>query len=306
MLFLGLDGGGTKTEAVLCDEKGEVLARGFGGPSNLGELEESVVVKSIESALSPLKDFLEEETVAVLGMPAVGEIRGIESEYSRIFESTAGFKPKLVVNDVVIAWASGTLGRDGIHVVAGTGSIAYGRFKGRELRSGGWGSLIGDEGSAYHIGVETLRVVSMEIDGRINDRKLRDFVFERMNFKDHYDFIGWVYRKDGDRRSKIASVAVLTHEAALEGNEMAIEILKSAGRELSKLVVSISKKLEFEKPLVTYSGSVLEKNEFVLESFRSNLFEDLGVVEVEKSKLAPVMGALVLGMRFKGIEIPWR
>ncbi len=303
MIFVGIDGGGTKTQAIAVDEDGRVLAEGVGGPSNIAENPRGVVEKSLRDALEPLKGFVKGDAVVIAGMPAVGEIRGVEKAYEKMIEDILGVEPKAVFNDVVVGWAAGTLGEDGIHVVAGTGSIAYGKRGEREARCGGWGSIIGDEGSAYYIGRKVLQSVTMMMDGRMEETTLKNVLFESLEFRDQYDLLEWVY--SGDRRSKIASIAVIAHRACLEGDEVALKILRDAGRHLARHVLAISKRLSMEDPLVTYSGSVLEKNDFVRETFEEEIKKALPRAEVRKSRLKPVFGAVILGFKMEGLELPF-
>jgi len=301
--FLGVDGGGTKTQAVLVTEDGRLVSGRTGGPTNILENGEEIFKKNMEDILKPLLMKAKGEVISCLGIPAVGEFRDSERIISKIVESTVGLKPSLVVNDVVVGWASGTLGRDGVHIVSGTGAIVYGRHGGKETRVSGWGSIIGDEGSAYHIGVETLRVVSKQLDGRLEKTELCDFVFKKLNFKDHYDFIQWIYDPHSDRRSKIASIAVLTYEMAKKGDKFALEILERASEELACAVIAAAKKLELSDPLVSCSGSVLVKNEVVRKKFEEIVKKNVNA-KVVTAKLKPVLGGVILAMKHVLGDIP--
>jgi len=301
--FLGVDGGGTKTQAVLVTENGELVSERTGGPTNILENGEEVFKKNMEDILKPLLMEAKGEVISCLGMPAVGEFRDSENVIAQIVESTVGLKPTLVVNDVVVGWASGTLGQDGVHIVSGTGSIVYGRHGKKETRVSGWGSIMGDEGSAYYIGVETLRVVSKQLDGRLEKTMLCDFIFEKLNLRDHYDFIQWIYDPHSDRRSKIASVAVLTYEMAKRGDKFALEILEKASEELACAVITAAKKLELTNPLVSCSGSVLVKNEIVREKFEEIVKKSVNA-KVVTAKLKPVLGGVILAMKRVFNDIP--
>ncbi len=304
MIVIGVDGGGTKTEAVAVDECGNVLGSGIGGSSNVIESGEKETRKSLEEALSFVRDLKDTDLKIGMGMPAVGEIRGVEDLYSKMVFEILGVRPASVVNDVVIGWYAGTKGEDGIHVVAGTGSIAYAKNRGRDARCGGWGSLIGDEGSAYDIGVQTLRAVSMQLDGRMKETLLKSLIFERLSLEDEYDFSAWVYNLGKNRRKKIASVARIAYEAAKRGDEVSIEILKRAGEELGRLVGTLSKKLDFEKTLISYSGSVLEKNEFVRKSFEKFVMSKIRNVELKSPRCSPAFGGIIMTFEKSGLSVP--
>lgn len=306
MIVIGVDGGGTKTEAIAVDEFGNIVGSGVGGSSNVVENGEEETRKSLEKALSFAKDLNYHDLKIGMGMPAVGEIRGVEDLYSEMVFEILGVRPVAVVNDVVIGWYAGNMGKDGIHVVAGTGSIAYARKDGEDARCGGWGSLIGDEGSAYDIGIKTLRTVSMQLDGRTEETILKTLLFERLSLEDEYDFSEWVYRLGKDRRKKIASVAKITYDAAKRGDEVSIEILRKAGEDLGKLVITLGEKLHFEKALVSYSGSVLEKNEFVRESFERFIKARIQDAELKTLKCSPALGGVIMTFEKSGNLVPDR
>ncbi len=301
MIVVGVDGGGTKTEAVAVDRFGNVVGSGVGGSSNAVENGKAETRKSLEEALSFVRELKDPDLKIGMGMPAVGEIRGIEDFYSEVVFEILGVRPVVVVNDVVVGWYAGTKGEDGIHIVAGTGSIAYARRNGRDARCGGWGSIIGDEGSAYDIGIQTLRAVSMQLDGRMKEGLLKSLLFEKLSLKDEYDFSTWVYKLGENRRKKIASVARITYEAAESGDRVSIEILKRAGEELGKLALALSRKLDFKRTLVSYSGGVLEKNRFVRKSFEEFVMSKVRNARVKSSICPPVFGGVIMVFERMGI-----
>ncbi len=292
MYYLGVDGGGTKTLACVVDEKGKLIFKNVSGPTNILENGEEIFRKNIRELLSPiLSEIKPEEIISCFGLPAVGEFRDDIKVLRRIIKEEITIEPNFIVNDVVVGWAGGNLARDGIHLVAGTGTIAYGRKGKREVRVSGWGSIIGDEGSAYYIGEETLREVSKELDGRAKKSLLSLLLFEELNLRDSLDFINFIYDPSKDRRSEIASVAKITYKIALKGEKKAIKILKNAAWELVLTVVIAKKKLRLMYPVVTYSGSVIEKNDIVRAEFIKAL--DKEGYKVTPPQLSPVLGAIV-------------
>ncbi len=304
MIIVGVDGGGTKTSAMAVDLNGNIIGFGKGGSSNILESGETITKKSLEDALKFLRAFPKEDLAVGMGMPACGEFPDVEKAYSKIVEEILGVRPLVIVNDVVVGWYAGTKGKDGIHIVAGTGSIAYAKRGGRDSRCGGWGSIIGDEGSAYYIGLETLRAVSMQIDGRMNETILKKLVFEHLSLKDDGDFLSWIYSKDIRRRERIASVAPIAYEAAKIGDEVALDILRKSGIELGKHILALYKKLGFSEAQVSYSGSVLEKNDFVRESFEDFVRSSVNVSRIKSSRCRPVYGAVIMTFEKLGIPAP--
>src|SRR5687768_13904843 len=150
---LGIDAGGTKTVCQLADENGEVLAEARRGGANLqavGELEvEKVLHEVMEEALGDSEIRPSAICLGIAGVDRQDDARVVREIMKRI-----GYKARvLVVNDALVALEAGAPDRPGVVVIAGTGSIAYGRnSQGQAARAGGWGYMLGDEGSGYWIG----------------------------------------------------------------------------------------------------------------------------------------------------------
>lgn len=303
--LLAVDGGGTKTVAVLSNLKGEIIEYSSSGPVNILENGEKLFRKNISESVGKLiKNKKLELCFSCFGLPAVGEFENSEIVLSNIIENTIGIKPSLVVNDVVIGWAGGSLGKDSIHLVAGTGTIAYAKNRDKELRVSGWGSLIGDEGSAYYIGLEGLREVTKQLDGRSNKTLLKDLIMDGIKAFKPYQLIEWVYNLDEKiRRTKIAKLAVLVYKAAKQNDSRAINILKKASYELFKCIEAAVNNIEFDEITISYSGSVLEKNEIVRNRFETLVKGKFGNVNIHRSILPPVLGGIVLGMKKLGMEV---
>lgn len=303
--ILSVDGGGTKTVAVLATLDGEIVSKSFSGPVNILENGEEMFKENIKESAGKIIKGLEESIVfSCFGLPAVGEFENSEQTLSEIIERTIGIKPSLIVNDVVIGWAGGSLAEDSIHLVAGTGTILYAKKGEKEVRVSGWGSLIGDEGSAYYIGLEGIREVTKQLDGRSEKTILTDMIMERINARIPYQLIEWVYGLDENlRRTEIAKMAVLVYEAAKKGDEKAMKILEKAAFELYECVEAAIRIMKFEKNIISYSGSVLEKNEIVhslFEKLVKNKFDD---ADIHRAVLPPVLGGVILGMKKLKIEI---
>ncbi len=167
MLVLGIDAGGTKTVCQLADDQANVLAESRGGGANLqasGELEvEKVLHHVIDRALVNASA---RPAAICLGMAGVDRPRDADVVRGILLRIGHRAQP-YVVNDALIALEAGVPGGAGVVVVAGTGSIAYGRdAQGRAARAGGWGYVLGDEGSGYWLGRHALRAVVRAADGR--------------------------------------------------------------------------------------------------------------------------------------------
>ncbi len=165
---MGIDAGGTKTVCLLADEQGRIVSEGRGAGANLhaaGELEvEKVLHAGDGSRRSAIVDIMP----AAICLGIAGVDREDEARTVRAIMRRIGYKSRmLVVNDALIALVAGAGDAPGIVIIAGTGSIVYGRnARGEAARAGGWGHMIGDEGSGYWIGREALAAVMRAGDGR--------------------------------------------------------------------------------------------------------------------------------------------
>ena len=167
-MFLGIDGGGTKTAFVLIDSSGRLVARHESTTSYYVEIGFDalgiLLRDGVRAALSQAGVQGREITHAFAGLPAHGEDSALLADFDGLL---TGLLPNFTVgNDMVCSWAGSLAGADGISLVAGTGSIAYGEWQGRSARCGGWGEVFGDEGSAHWLAREVLALFSRMVDGR--------------------------------------------------------------------------------------------------------------------------------------------
>ena len=150
-------------------------------------------------------------------------------------------------------------GPGGIVLIAGTGSICYGQSTdGREARSGGWGSLMDDEGGGFALGRDALAAVVRAEDGRIAPTVLHDAVFEALQVGVVRELIGKIYAPGFGKR-EVAALAPLVGAAAEQGDAAALQIVEKAGRELALLVRPVAEKLGLQSARIAFAGSVLQK-----------------------------------------------
>lgn len=293
--YLGVDGGGTKTLAILVDDAGNLINYIKTGPTNIMECGERIFFESLDHISHILKGIEKTSVKSCFGMSAIGEYKGLEDKLKKLIYKKLEIIPNIIVNDVVIAWAGGFCGKDSVHVVSGTGSIVYGKYYGKEVRVGGWGPLIGDEGSGYYIGVEALREITKQIDGRGKKTILSDEFFKEKKISCRYDIFDWIKNLDKNFRSEIASLSHLISKTALEGDSVSQYILKKAAQELSLAVLSAINLLEIsEKPIITYSGGVIENIPIYQNYFIKEIYKKFPFASINKSEYCPALGAIIL------------
>jgi N-acetylglucosamine kinase-like BadF-type ATPase len=245
MHVIGIDAGGTKTVCQLADGEGRRLVETRGPGANLqaaGELQ-------VEKVLHEVMDRAIEECRC--GMPGAiclgmaGVDREEDSRTVWAIMRRIGYKARLViVNDALIALEAGIGDGPGIVVISGTGSIAYGRNqKGQAARAGGWGYVLGDEGSGYWIGRAAIRAVLRESDDRGEHTLLTPLLLRHFEVKRPQDLLHAVYYR-GVKPPEIAALAPYVQEAFTQGDRVATGILDGTVRELVASAVSVARRLE--------------------------------------------------------------
>ncbi|WP_438754403.1 N-acetylglucosamine kinase [Pararhizobium sp. O133] len=278
-VVLGLDSGGTKTLAAIADQSGQVLRR-WAGPG----FDPMAGDQWVEHMRTVANILGEGQSIAsvVLGLPLHGEIEAI-SERQRAVAASVFDCAHLVLNDVEVACDGAFAGEDGVLVLAGTGSMSWAKVDGKSFRSGGWGDVFGDEGSAYWIGRQALSMATQALDGRRDAPEFAAAVLVACGV-DEKQLIAWAYGQD-NARAGFADLARTVDALADAGDATAIEILKEAARFLADL--GLAARRAFDQPLLAWShaGSV-----FRSRLIRRELAQRLG--QPAAPRLPPVGGAL--------------
>lgn len=227
----------------LADGHGEVLAEARRGGANLqavGELEvEKVLHDVMEEALGDSEIRPAAICLGIAGVDRPDDARVMEQIMRRI-----GYKSRvLIVNDALVALEAGAPGRPGVVIISGTGSIAYGRNEsGQAARSGGWGYVLGDEGSGYWIGRAALRAVLRAEDRRGQATALTQLLLAHFGVDQPQGLIHAVYHSNL-KPSAIGSLAQCVHQAYAAGDEVAVGILRGAANELESSAMSVARRL---------------------------------------------------------------
>ena len=240
---LGLDAGGTKTVCQLADDQGAILAEVRGPGANLqasGELNvEKVLHDAMEEAIGdrPI-------VPAAICLGIAGVDRADDEAVVRGIMKRIGYKARvLVVNDALVALEAGAPGEPGVVIVSGTGSIAYGRNSaGEAARAGGWGYVLGDEGSGYWIGRAALRAVLREADRRGPKTALTTLLLRHFGVAQAQNLIHEVYHSNLKPHA-IGALAQCVQAAHADGDAVAAAILVGAADELEGSGVSVARRL---------------------------------------------------------------
>jgi N-acetylglucosamine kinase-like BadF-type ATPase len=256
--IIGIDGGGTKTVALLADLSGNVLARGVSGPSNYNAVGFDAACVALESVIAAIqKDYPGEVAALCLGLAGVGRAEDIERFQLWTAERFPGM-PVQIVNDAEILLAVGSSNGPALALICGTGSIAYGRSTAGELiRAGGWGYLFGDEGSGYAIGAAALRAVMQAYDGRAATTVLTELILQRRGLSTPPDLVRNIYGAESPR-SVVAALSEVVEQAAAKNDAVAITILNETAHELTRMLAAVLPKLGTSVvPLVISGGTII-------------------------------------------------
>ena len=299
MYVLGIDAGGTKTVCYLADKHGKVVGEGRGGGANLqahGELEvEKVLHAVIEEAYGERAVLPVAVCLGVAGVDRAEDDRIVRGIMRRF-----GFRARtLVVNDALVALVAGVGDEPGVVLIAGTGSIAYGvNQDGFAARAGGWGYVLGDEGSGYWIGRKALAAVVREADGRGPKTQLTALILDHFNVPQPAGLVREVYDK-GLHRQAIAALGPVVERARAEGDVVAAEILRLAASELTRAAASVIERLGMRGDAF---HTVLAGGMFrVIPSFADEVTQRLAEVapraDVLRLEVEPAMGAVHLALK---------
>lgn len=300
MIFLGCDGGSTKTEWLLADTSGKVLAHRICGGCNYAFLGEdgfaSLMTRCIREILTAGGVSPGDVTAAMFGLTVYGEVPGTETSIPDVLHSALPGCPVTVANDSVAGWGGSLGGRPGINVVAGTGSVAYGRdASGAECRVGGWSLFFADEGSCSWIARRMIEEFVKQADGRHPRSAIYKELRAELGLTRDAYFSGYLQtdvRKDSSLLAKLQPVAL---RAALQGDRPAQELYRRAAEELTEMAQAIRAQLDFpvEPPVtVSYSGGLFRAGETILNPLRACM-QGQGFHLVPPA-YAPIVGTIAL------------
>lgn len=295
--IIGVDGGGTKTLALLADLDGHVIAKGVSGPSNYHAVGFDAACGALENAINEArKNYPGDIRALCLGLAGAGRQEDIERFQFWAVERFPGTAVK-IVNDAEILLAASSSTGPALAMVCGTGSIVYGRtVRGELIRAGGWGYLFGDEGSGYAIGAAALRAVMQAYDGRGPSTLLTELVLEHRGLSEPPELVRNIYGAESPWL-EVASLAELVEQAADGNDAVAIVILEESARQLAKSLSSVYPKLDSSAiPLILSGGVILHGEKFKQDLHRA--CENMGLVfTAVHYVLEPAEGAVKLARK---------
>jgi N-acetylglucosamine kinase-like BadF-type ATPase len=300
--FLGVDGGGTKTAAVLLDSETKEIARAMSGASNYHAVGQAMAEASLREVIHQVlvsADLTTNDVTTIgLGMAGVGRPDD-EAVVRAMLSRIARFSRVVITNDADAALVGGVGHRYGVVLIAGTGAIAYGvNALGESRRADGWGYIVGDEGSAHWIGQEGLRATARSYDGRGPATTLENLLMSHLGLPDAGALVTLIYAADFGV-PQLAGLAPLVSQAARAGDAVARGILREAGCRLSQTVCTVIRDLNMSNETfkVVLMGGVLRARDLVWETVVTALSESAPRAQVIEPRHDAAVGAALLAQQ---------
>jgi Predicted N-acetylglucosamine kinase len=296
--FIGLDGGGTKTDCIITDEHYNQLYSLKGGPLNLlsSPLSESsrAIIQLINSCLSKLNITLAHLDCIGIGVAGAGRIEDAEKLELNLKDLLPHSIKLKVITDAEAALEGAFNGKPGCILISGTGSIILGKDQnGVIYRCGGFGKIIGDEGSGYMLGKKGLIAAVKEFDGRGEKSLITALLKDKYKIESGQDVINAVYKNNLD----ISGVAPLVLASAGNNDKVALEIINEETEELLFLISCMMKKLKKENIQISFVGKLINTINIFSNTLKNKLTDSYKLIKIKKPEYSPAMGAVFIAKK---------
>jgi N-acetylglucosamine kinase-like BadF-type ATPase len=299
--FLGIDGGGTGSRAILVEADGNLLTESEGGPLNPYVVSPETFEANLRQLVTDLLKGVKPGRIlgvgaGLAGVRTAGEQEPVRACLARLFPDAGQVR---VTHDLDAALRGATSAGEGVVVVAGTGSAAYGRWKSREVLVGGWGSLLGDEGSGYWMGLQALRAVVRAEDGRDEGTALREAILTHLNLQIPRDLVPWSGRAS---KAEVAALSEVVLACRAQGDRPAQMIVEAGSVEIARLARTAAQRLGAgQKAMeIALTGGLMHRGSAYFAECRERIVREVpGAVVIHPGKSA-VWGAVQLAMKDNG------
>ena len=297
--LIGFDCGATKSECAIADIKGNILYKNTGGAANFlvtgPDGTSKIILSLLNDCLKKMKAEYSEIENIVIGAAGAGrkeDALKLESSLLKLFSADDIIINSLtIVSDAEIALKGAFPNKAGCILIAGTGSIIYGKDeKGNIYRVGGFGRLLGDEGSGFSIGKKGLQAAAKYYDGRGNETLIVRLIREKYSINSADELITKVYKENFD----IASIAEIVITAAENEDQIAHKILLEESEQLVEHLNTIVKKMDSSDLSVSFAGSLIITKNIYSDMLRDKIKTSLPSVKIVSPKHSPIEGAILL------------
>ena len=305
--YIGIDGGGTKTIFAIAGEDGRILGTVKAGSAFYKQIGEDGVLELLRKGIKEVCDLAEGDNTEIasicFGMPAWGESPVNDKIMEDKILSSFPEWNIHIVNDCEVGWAGSLLAQPGINIVAGTGSIAFGKNEsGETARCGGWSEWFSDEGSGYWLGMKCVQLFSRQSDGRDERGPLYEIVKQELDLSVDEEIIDLFETEYLHKRDKIASLQKLLLKAANEGDKYAVGAYERAAKELYDIINGVKKKIfASTNCMVSYSGGIFNVGDLIKKPLIKLLREN--GMELTEGRAEPYVGATLLAKYYEKKEV---
>ena len=303
-IYLGIDGGGTKTEAVIVDENGRLLGTGYGGSSNFGTIGVEMARQHVQTAVSQAQ-----AAANLPSQPFAAAFLGIAGTVSQADRDTVlqmvrplNLAPAGRVgvdHDGRIALAGGLGGKPGIVQIIGTGTSCFGlNADGQRWMAGGWGHRIADEGGGYWLGIEAMKAATAAFDGRGQSMLLQTLVMEALNLRQMGQIMQRLYSEEMTV-AEIAALSRLVITAAEQGDAVANGIIARGMDEVAQCVEAVARRLGWQDDPVNLVcvGGLSQAGEIVMKPLGVAVNGRLPHCTIHLPQYSPAIGAALLAQQ---------
>lgn len=292
--YIGIDGGGTQSKGILVSEDGRTSAQATAGPSNINNIGLHPAIKNLSELVNLLLEQAGIDCVSLIGFGLSGA--GREDDRHKIdqaLQTSIGGKSQawMIHHDAYasLMGASGT--QDGVIAIAGTGSIVYGIKDEQEVRAGGWGYLLGDEGSGYFIGNLTLRILLNDFDHLLDAGDIRQPILDFYHLSGINQIISQVYSSN-DPKGMISSCCETIFELAQEGSPTALSIIHQSNQAFAHQIHSVFQRLKMEAKLLFPTGSLF-KNIMMQKNLETLIYNLDPEIQFAERRYPPEIGMIL-------------
>jgi N-acetylglucosamine kinase-like BadF-type ATPase len=296
--FIGIDAGGTKTDCIITDENFNQLFSIKGGPLNLLTTTSSessrTILQLINSCLSNLDITLSQIQCIGIGAAGAGRIEDSDKLSINLKAHIPQTIKLRVISDAEAALEGAFNGKPGCILISGTGSIIFGKDQnGLIHRCGGFGKIIGDEGSGYLLGKKGLTAAAKEYDGRGERSLITNLLKDKYKIKSGQDIINIVYNNNLD----IAGVAPLILASAGNNDKVALRIIDEETEELLILISCMVKKLKKENVEICFIGRLISTLNIFSTTLKNKLAASYKMIRIKEPEYPPAIGAIFVAKK---------
>ncbi|MFZ3576843.1 N-acetylglucosamine kinase [Virgibacillus sp. DJP39] len=308
--IIGIDGGGTKTQCLVADENGFILASSVGGSTNPNVINSTILQETFKTLLDDLNQQLDNDvynhvTHLFAGISGAGMVMN-QNEIKRILTELLPASVSIeVYPDPINALYSGTFGKPGIVQIAGTGSITYGINENLEHdRVGGWGYLFGDEGSGYDLGKQGIIAALKAFDGRGKETILEEMLYDSFKVKDGHELVSKIYTSPFPKH-EVAPISRIVMKAYEYNDAVAQKIVTDAVGEISTSILTLYNKLlkNGESVKVVLCGGVFTNKNVLPPLILKELTRYNSFFSIVIPDFPPVGGSLIGAYLSKGHRV---